>query len=227
MPSLPWTKKPTPKEAATKAKRETKREVRSSQRDIEREIRDLERQEKQIMLEIKQRAKIPSVKGMDDPALKSMAKNLVQIRNQRDKMYQARANIGAVGMQATSMASQVAAASAISSMTTAMSSANQAVDTKEMTKIMHEFSRQNEMMQLREEMMDDALIDAFDSEDVNDEADAVTNQVLAELGIEMDQKMVGLDAPSLKPAAEPETTKEEEEALMGALPDLKSRLDAL
>jgi len=179
------------------------------------------------MLEIKQRAKQPGVNGVNDSALKAMAKNLVQVRNQRGKMYQTKANLGAVGMQATSMASQVAAASAMGSVTNAMASANKAVDSKEIAKIMNEFTRQNEVMQVREEMMDDALADAFDSEGMEEEADEVTGQVLAELGIEMDQKLVGLDAPQNLPEEEVETSKEEEEALMDALPDLKARLNAL
>ena len=84
---------------------------------------------------------------------------------------------------------------------------------------------------LKEEMMNDALAEAFDESDVEEEADLVTNQVLAELGVELDTQMVGLDAPSkAPPKKEGETDKittEEEEALMDALPDLKARLDAL
>ena len=86
------------------------------------------------MTQIKQRAKQPGVKGMNDSALKSMAKNLVQVRNQREKMYAAKAQLGAVGMQASSMAGQVAASSAIGSVTAAMTKANNAVDSKEMAK---------------------------------------------------------------------------------------------
>mmetsp|Transcript_36105 Transcript_36105/g.43119 ORF Transcript_36105/g.43119 Transcript_36105/m.43119 type:complete len:226 (-) Transcript_36105:171-848(-) len=225
MPIFSRQKKPTPNEAAKAAKRQTKKDVRSSQRDIEREIRDLERQEKTIMAEIKQQAKRPGVKGMNDPSLKAMAKNLVQVRNQRDKLYQAKAQLGAVGMQVSSMASQVAAATAVGSVTTAMNKANNAVDSKEMAKIMNQFARENEVMQVREEMMDDALTDAFDADELEEDADEITGQVLAELGIEMDQKLVGLSTPSSLPAGA--NANAEEEALADALPDLKARLDAL
>ena len=180
----------------------------------------MERQEKKIMQEIKHRAKQPGVKGNNDPALKSMAKNLVQVRNQRDKMYGAKAQLGAVGMQASAMASQVAASTAVGSVAGAMKAANGAVDATEMAKIMNEFTRQNEVMEIRQEMMDDALTDAFDSEGVEEEADEVTGQVLAELGIEMDKQFVGLATPSSLPAGQ---VAEEEDNL----PDLKARLDAL
>lgn len=216
-----FKKKPNVKEAAKAAKKETKREVRSSQREMEREIRELEREEKKLLLQIKQRAKQPGVKGMNDSALKSMAKNLVQIRNQKDKIYASKAHLNSVGMQATSMATQVAAGAAVGSVSAAMGKMNTAIDAKEMTKIMADFTRQNEVMEVRQEMMDDALTDAFDADGIEEEADEVTGQVLAELGIEMDKDLVGLSAPSKTPAGQ---TVEEE---LDALPDLKARLDAL
>jgi hypothetical protein len=215
-----FKKKVSAKDAAKDAKRNTKREVRSSQREMEREIRELEREEKKVLAEIKQRAKQPGVKGINDPALKSMAKNLVQLRNQKDKIYSSKAHLSSVGMQATSMATQVAAAAAIGNVSGAMAKINQAIDTKEMTKIMMNFQRENEVMEVRQELMDDALTDAFDADEIEAEADEVTGQVLAELGIEMDQQMVGLSAPSQMPAGA-------EEEVLDAMPGLEARLDAL
>ena len=216
-----FKKKVSAKDAANAAKKDTKREVRSSQRDMEREIRELEREEKKILQQIKQRAKQPGVKGMNDSALKSMAKNLVQIRNQKDKLYGTKANLSSIGMQATSMATQVAATAAIGNVSGAMANINNAIDAKAMHKIMADFQRQNEVMEVRQELMDDALTDAFDADELDAEADEVTGQVLAELGIELDQQMVGLSAPSAMPAG---AIAEEEEFIM---PDLKARLDAL
>ena len=190
-------------------------------------MRELDRTETQVLAEIKSRAKQSGVAG-NDPALKSLAKQLVQIRKQREKMISAKAHMGAVGMQATAMSAQFAMTGAVSNVTDAMKTANKASDAKEMSKIMTEFQKQNEMANLKEEMMDDALADAFDADGVEEEADAITSQVLAELGVEMDSKMVGLSAPSAKPQGEEALlTEEEQDALGDALPDLKARLDAL
>jgi len=216
-----FAKKPTPKEAAMAAKKETRKEVRSGQRDMEREIRELERQEKQVMAELKQRAKAPGVNPATDSALKAMAKQLVNVRQQRGKLFAAKAHLGAVGMHANSMASQVAAASAIGSVTNAMSVANNAISAKDTQMIMQQFMMENERLAVKEEMMNDALIDAFDNDEVEEEADNITSQVLAELGVELDSKMVGLDAPANRLEAE------EQAALEDALPDLKARLNAL
>ena len=94
---------------------------------MDREIRDLDRQEKQVTMELKQRAKAAGVNPTKDSALKALAKQLVNIRTQRAKLVEARAHIGAVGMHASSMASQVAAASAIGSVSNAMSVADNGV----------------------------------------------------------------------------------------------------
>jgi charged multivesicular body protein 2B len=191
---------------------------------MEREIRELDRQEKQVTGELKARAKV--VSGSKDSALNALAKQLVQVRKQREKLQAAKAHIGAVGMHATAMASQVAAASALGSVTNAMSVANSAMDVKETMKIMNEFNRENEKLAVKQEMMDEALMDAFDNEDVEEEADLVTSQVLAELGIELDSKLVGLDAPMVGPKADT-ISQEEQEALESVLPDLHARLNAL
>lgn len=82
--------------------------------------------------------------------------------------------------------------------------------------------------------MNDALADVFDDDVMEEEAENVTSQILAELGVELDTKMVGLDAPRNKLQSMADTkeeqddmTKEEEDALFDLLPDLKARLDAL
>jgi len=130
-------------------------------------------------------------------------------------------------MQATAMSAQVSMVSAMGNVTDALSAANGVMDAKKLTQTMAEFGRQNETAKVKEEMMNDALADAFDESDVEEEADQVTSMVLAELGVELDQKMVGLDAPSKVLPASEEKVSEEEEALMDALPDLRARLDAL
>ena len=235
----PFRKKPTPLEQAKIAQRETKSTVRSNQRHMERDIRDLDRQEKLVMQQIRQRAKSNSSTAgplQNDPALKALAKQLVQIRQQKAKMYETKAHLSSVGMQASAMASQVSMVTAVSNVTSAISSANDVMDAKALGKTMAEFSKQNETAKMKEELMNDALADAFDNDDVEAEAEDVTSQILAELGVELDAKMLGLDAPSKLPPAmaneknsnkEQDLTKEEEDALFDLLPDLKARLDAL
>mmetsp|Transcript_27420 Transcript_27420/g.46587 ORF Transcript_27420/g.46587 Transcript_27420/m.46587 type:complete len:230 (+) Transcript_27420:119-808(+) len=225
-----FKKKPTAREAAKTASKETKKEVRTNQRQMDRDIRDLDRQEKLLLQEIKQRAKSPGVNPATDKGLKSQAKQLVTIRKQKEKLYETKAQLNSVGMQASAMATQASAITAVGAVTEALGNANKVMDATKMNKTLMEFQRQNEMANMKEEMMNDALADAFDESDVEEEANEVTNQVLAELGVELDSKMVGLDAPNKAPPkkeGEQGVVSEEEAALMDALPDLRARLDAL
>jgi hypothetical protein len=127
------------------------------------------------------------------------------------------------------MSAQVTMVTAMGSVSEALKSANTVMDTKKLNSTMNEFVKQNQTAMMKEELLNDALADAFDDSDVEEEADNVTNMVLAELGVEMDGKMVGLNAPKSKIATGDGAAiiSEEEEALMDALPDLRARLDAL
>ena len=219
----------SPKEAAKAAQKETKQTVRTNQRQLDRDITALDRQEKLLLQQINARAKAPGVDPTKDTGLRAQAKELVQLRKHREKLYETRAHLSSVGMQASSMSAQVSMVTAMGSVSEALKSANTVMDTKKLNSTMNEFVKQNQTAMMKEELLNDALADAFDDSDVEEEADNVTNMVLAELGVEMDGKMVGLNAPKSKIATGDGAAiiSEEEEALMDALPDLRARLDAL
>jgi division protein CdvB (Snf7/Vps24/ESCRT-III family) len=191
---------------------------------MDREVRELDKTEKQVIAELKQRAKVAG--NMNDPTVKTLAKQLVQIRQQRSKLQATKSQLGAMGMHATAMSSQMVAAQAIGKVTESMQVANKHMDVKKMTATMADFQRENERAKAKEEMMDDMLTDAFDTDEIEEEADQLTAQVLAELGVEMDSQMVGLAVPSGK-LPDDGLTAAEQDALDDVLPDLKARLNAL
>mmetsp|Transcript_24446 Transcript_24446/g.50987 ORF Transcript_24446/g.50987 Transcript_24446/m.50987 type:complete len:221 (+) Transcript_24446:28-690(+) len=217
-----FSKKPTPEEAAKAAKKE----VRSSQRDIDKEMRELERNEKKVMVDIKKRAKVAA--NNNDSTLRTLASQLVQIRSQKEKLLKARAQLGGMGMKASAMKTQVAMSKAIGSVASTMKVANDSMNLANMSASVAEFAKQQEKMDLSEEMMNDALADAFDGDGVEEEADEITGQVLAELGLQLDGQMV--DAPTSKlPVAEKEQVDDAaaQKFLEDELPDLQKRLNAL
>ena len=110
---------PTAKETA----KEVKKDVKRSQRDIEREISSLAREEKKLIVEIKQSA----TRG-NDAATKVLAKQLIQLRAQRDRMISSKAHVGAVGMRASSMAANAAVVGAVEKSAGAMKSVNALVN---------------------------------------------------------------------------------------------------
>jgi|SRR5277367_6431349 len=55
-------------------------------------------------------------------------------------------------------------------------------------RIAMEFERENDMMDQRQEMMDDAIDDTF--EDEEEESDEIVNQVLDEIGVDLSQSVI-------------------------------------
>ncbi|KGL73304.1 Charged multivesicular body protein 2a, partial [Tinamus guttatus] len=56
-------------------------------------------------------------------------------------------------------------------------------------KIMMEFEKQAEIMDMKEELMSDAIDDAMGDEDDEEESDAVVSQVLDELGLTLTDEL--------------------------------------
>lgn len=81
----------------------------------------------------------------------------------------------------------------------AMGKMNEAVDPAKMMKMMAEFERENEKMDTKQEMMDEALDGLFDDDVIEGEADAVTEQVRP--------KPETRDFSTLKPHVEPVSSR--------------------
>merc|ERR1712228_787970 len=68
-------------------------------------------------------------------------------------------------------------------------------------KIMQEFEKQSEMMNMKEELMNDAIDDAMGDEDDEEESEAVVGKVLAELGLENVGELNSIPTIGADPAA--------------------------
>ena len=82
------------------AARKQQREITRAQRTVQRSSAELEREEKKLEAEIKKLAKQGQTK-----ACQMLAKQLIQIRNQKTRATAANYRIGAVGSQAKVWAS--------------------------------------------------------------------------------------------------------------------------
>lgn len=58
-------------------------------------------------------------------------------------------------------------------------------------KIMMEFEKQSEIMEMKEDMMNDAIDDAMGDEEDEEEGDAIVAQVLDELGLQIGDQLSG------------------------------------
>lgn len=178
-----FLKKTTVKEEAKKAKREVGR----SQRELEREKNKLEAEEKRLTKEIQRAAKKGGGGGGNNGQVKILAKQLVQVRNAKTKLLQMHGNLGAVKTNMTMMAANETMATNLKKTGEAMSRANKVMNPQKLTKTMVEFERNMEKMNINEEMMNDTL-SMLDDED-EEEADAITRQVLDEIGVNLDSEL--------------------------------------
>lgn len=79
--------------------------------------------------------------------------------------------------------------------TVALGSMNKSMNLPQLQRIAMEFERENDIMDQRQEMMDDAIDDAMDT-GVEEEGDEVVEQVLEEIGVDLSQSVsaVGVDS---------------------------------
>jgi len=173
-------KKLTPEELLRKNQRALNKAVR----DLEREKMKMEQSEKKIIADIKKLAK----EGQMD-AVKIMARDLVRTRRYVKKFMLMKANIQAVSLKIQTLRSQNAMAQAMKGVTKAMQSMNRQLNLPQIQRILQEFEKQSEIMDMKEEMMNDAIDDAMEGDEDEEESDAVVSQVLDELGLQLNVEL--------------------------------------
>merc|ERR550539_63131 len=125
-------------------------------------------------------------------AVKVMAKDLVRTRRYVKKFMLMRANIQAVSLKIQTLKSQNAMAQAMKGVTKAMGNMNKQMKLPEIQKIMMEFEKQSEIMDMKEEMMSDTIDDALGDEEDEEEGEAIVNQVLDELGLQLTDELADM-----------------------------------
>merc|ERR1719193_2643668 len=163
-------------------------------------------------------------------AVKIMAKDLVRTRRYVKKFMLMRANIQAVSLKIQTLKSQNSMAQAMKGVTRAMQKMNNQLKLPQIQKIMMEFEKQSEIMEMKEDAIDDAMGD----EDDEEEGDKIVQQVLDELGLDLGDKLS--DLPMAKdsvanPASATAAKSPVAEGAAGGVgdldADLQSRLDNL
>jgi hypothetical protein len=79
---------------------------------------------------------------------------------------------------------------AMKGVTKAMSQMNRQMNLPALQKIMREFEMQNEKMEMVSEVMGDALDDALGGDEEEEETEELVNQVLDEIGIDINSEVV-------------------------------------
>merc|ERR1719431_2339153 len=163
-------------------------------------------------------------------AVKIMAKDLVRTRKYVKKFMLMRANIQAVSLKIQTLKSQNSMAQAMKGVTKAMMSMNKQMKLPEIQKIMQEFEKQSEIMDMKEEMMSDVIDDALGDEHDEEESDAIVTQVLDELGLQLTDQLTGVPVASGSVAVGPVAAQAKVPVVAGeadADADLAARLENL
>ncbi|XP_030921364.1 charged multivesicular body protein 2a [Geospiza fortis] len=147
--------------------RQNQRALSRAVRELERERQKLEAQEKKIIVDIKKMAK----QGQMD-AVQVLAKALVRTRRYERKFIAMRANVQGVALRVQTLRSHSAMATAMRGVTRAMATMNRQLKLPQIQRILQEFQKQSELMDMKEELMNDAIDDALGDEDDEDESPA-------------------------------------------------------
>ncbi|PAV62424.1 hypothetical protein WR25_08568 [Diploscapter pachys] len=178
-------KKPDAKEMM----RANNKEIRKTNRELDSDRRGMERREKELEAEIKKLAK----QGQNDAA-RSLARQLVQLRNQKTKSVAMGARISGIGAQQSNMYSMGKMADAMGKTVGVMKTMEKQMPVDKLAKNMRDFQMQQEKFGLTEEMMNDALDSILDEPGDEAEQDRIVAQVLDEIGIETNSQLAKLPA---------------------------------
>jgi len=187
-------------------------------RELDRERMSLQNQEKKIIIEIKKLAKADQM----GPA-RIMAKDLVRTRIQVSKMYKLKTEIQAVCLRLQTLGSTATMAEAMKNVTKAMVRMNQTMNLPAIQRVMMEFELQSEIMDMKEEIMNDSIDGINEEEGEDEESEEIINQVLEEISMNMKTQLG--TTPFNKVAAS--EAQEEAPVLADADRELMARLDNL
>ncbi|EED22875.1 SNF7 family protein [Talaromyces stipitatus ATCC 10500] len=173
-------KRMTPAERLRKHQRALER----TQRELDRERIKLENQEKKLVQDIKKSAKNGQI-----GACKIQAKDLVRTRKYIQKFYSMRTQLQAISLRIQTVRSNEQMMQSMKGATVLLGSMNRQMNLPALQRIVMEFERENEIMDERQEMMDDAIDEATGLED-EEESEDIVKEVLDEIGVDLGQAVI-------------------------------------
>jgi len=211
-----------PKKRKTSAEllRENQRTLNRAGRELDRENNRLEMQEKKLIFDIKKTAQSGQM-----GSLKVMAKDLVRTRQYQKKFTLMRANVQAISLKVQGMKSQDTMAQVMCDVSNTMASMNRQLNLPQIKEVMNEFEKQSQIMDMKDEFMGDAIDDAMSQETDDLETDAIVQQVLDELNIQMGEQLGNLPVTEtqLKLTTEPKCLQ----AIAAEDAELQTRVEKL
>jgi len=175
-----WGTPLTPTEMMNKSRKSLRQAVRG----IEREIERIQDREPDLKLQMKNYARQGKVQ-----AVKLLAKELIRLRNAENKLLSVKIQLESTQHQIESLSSTAAMTAAMKTSVRAMYAMNKQVDAKALQRIMMEFDKQSEFMDMKQEIMNDTIDAAVQGEGDEDAEDMEISRVLDEVGINLVETM--------------------------------------
>lgn len=181
-------KKLTPQERL----RKNQRALEKTQRELARETAKLQNQEKKLVADIKKSAKQGQI-----ASAKLQAKDLIRTKNYIVKFNSMKAQLQAILLRIQSVRSNQQMATSMRDATRLLSGMNKSMNLPQLSRIAQEFAKENDMMDQKQEFMDDAIDDAMAEDDElgeDEQADEILSKVLDEIGVDLNTSLQ--DTPS-------------------------------
>eukprot|EP01083_Nonionella_stella_P074001 200486_1 len=194
--------------------REQKRMVDRSIRQLDRERKKQEMEEKKLIQEMKKLAEKNQLKSV-----RIMAKDLVRIRKSQEKFVGLVAHLRGLSLKMQENASVAALTESMRNCTKSMYALNKTMNLPQLQKIMMEFEKQSEQLDMKQEVMGDALDDALGDEEDEEEENEALQKICDEIGIGLNEQLI--DAPQNKQKAEEKEVVSEDAELEARLRNLQ------
>ncbi|KAK4166681.1 Snf7-domain-containing protein [Cladorrhinum sp. PSN259] len=164
--------------------------LRKNQRLLDKAIRELDQQ--RVKLEKQEKALVAQIRATAQKgqigACKIQAKDLVRTRRYIDKFYGMKSQLQKISLRLQTYRTNEQMMQAMKGATQALGSMNRTMNLPSLQRIAMEFERENDVMEQRQEMMDDAIDDAMDV-GAEEEGDEIVEQVLEEIGVDLSQAL--------------------------------------
>lgn len=177
-------KKLTPQERL----RKNQRALEKTQRELTREVTKLQQQEKKLISDIKKSAKQGQISSA-----KLQAKDLIRTKSYINKFNSMKAQLQAISLRVQSVRSNQQMAMSMRDATRVLSGMNRSMNLPQLSRIAQEFAKENDMMDQKQDFMDDAIDDAMamDEDELGEEEqiDEILGKVLDEIGVDLNSNL--------------------------------------
>ncbi|CAF0857115.1 unnamed protein product [Rotaria sordida] len=201
---------------------ENKRAIRRARRELEREKNRLNNEKTRNENEIRKLA----AKG-EQKALRTYAKNIVNQRNQINKLGAMDATLSTLESEASSMNAQMTMASVMVKTTKTLARLNRMMPLQDFQKTMQMFEQNMTANNIKQEMMNDAMDAVFEGDEDEEATDELVDQVLNELNINIANQIPTAQNGALASRVANPGQGQQAQAISTADADLEARLEAL